>query len=250
MGVTLAGPDAPVVCTSLTARALGPQVGLELPDTPTRDKSLVGVVYVTCQRVLWVREGVAGTGLDAGDTASVPLAAVVQIDPHKWSLFASKTPRVRLLVNLDDAATPTTSPLHAVRSAAVTFAFRRVPAKVTPLLTSASSREILTSPRPLAPTTHNECPLLLAEAPLRTPRSSRSRSQRCDNAPTPSLTCLPPVWPWPWQRAPCRLLQTGLATAALSSTHRTLWYVVSADSLPNCAVFPSIAIRKSIPALH
>jgi len=122
----------------------------------------VGVVYVTCQRVLWVREGVAGTGLDAGDTASVPLAAVVQIDPHKWSLFASKTPRVRLLVNLDDAATPTTSPLHAVRSAAVTFAFRRVPAKVTPLLTSASSREILTSPRPLAPTTHNECPLLFA----------------------------------------------------------------------------------------
>jgi hypothetical protein len=128
MGITLAGPDAPAVFTSLTARVLGPQVGLELPDMPRRDKS-VGVLYVTNQRVLWVREGVAGTVLDAGDTASVPLAAVVQIDPHKWALFGSKTPRVRLLVSLDEAATPTTSPLYSVRSAAVTFAFRRVPSR-------------------------------------------------------------------------------------------------------------------------
>jgi hypothetical protein len=125
------------------------KVGLELPDVELHDKSTVGSLYLTSQRVVWVSDAVANA-TPTVDTAFVPLAAVVQVvprlsplstsltlpphtpctsayvqvTPHRWALFASKTPRVKLEINVDAAAVPTAHPLHSVRTACLTLAFR------------------------------------------------------------------------------------------------------------------------------
>ena len=62
-----------------------------------------GILCLTTQRVIWL---VGFTGGEPLDGEAIPLTSVSEVQPFKWSLFASKTPRVRLVLRVDANGAP------------------------------------------------------------------------------------------------------------------------------------------------